>query len=338
MHSNKRKTPASKGLSAFAQLERDKEAINGLNEKDLKHLETLADDGAKTAYLNERLEKNRQEMSTIVPGKGHTSIGLKGFLDGREKFLTGLVDKYKSPNSPTTEGYNGGEDWLSTKEKLFHDFFEQFKADYFKEMAETGDSVSDKSFTSGAIYTRVWAEYQKFLNDNSVAHIPTLKGNIEAEWTRKRKVKTFNEVFEEFTKEYTLEQKREIISRMAKIEAYSKYEPFLYYEQQKIINPEKVSAPNVTPLKKDAEISIAPIRWEGTAGQLIYLFEQAQANNFVSASMDLQATIKKHFVDSDGKPFNSLKQSKQNYLNSKTGKPKAAGDIESMFQNIKDSE
>lgn len=78
-----------------------------------------------------------------------------------------------------------------------------------------------------------------------------------------------------------------------------------------------------------------PIKWQGTAGQLIYLFELLHKENFLPAAMDLQAEIRRHFLDNKGKPFTVLKQSKQNYLNSKTGKPKQADKLESAVLKVK---
>jgi hypothetical protein len=82
----------------------------------------------------------------------------------------------------------------------------------------------------------------------------------------------------------------------------------------------------------------APIKWTGTSGQLVYLFELLREKDFLPTSLDLQATIKKHFVDSRGKTFTSLKQSKQNYLNSKTGKPQRADELEKLTDKTKENE
>jgi hypothetical protein len=78
------------------------------------------------------------------------------------------------------------------------------------------------------------------------------------------------------------------------------------------------------------------IKWRGTPGQLIYLFEQLKEQGFFSLSMDLQAAIKKHFADENGKPFTNTKQAKQNYLNTKTGKPKKSKDIENLTDKLKE--
>ncbi len=82
--------------------------------------------------------------------------------------------------------------------------------------------------------------------------------------------------------------------------------------------------------------NLKPIKWNGTAGQLVYLFEQLLGENLLSASIDIHATIKRHFTDTDGKAFSNLKQTKQNYLNSKTGKPQKADEIDLIVSNTKE--
>jgi hypothetical protein len=81
-----------------------------------------------------------------------------------------------------------------------------------------------------------------------------------------------------------------------------------------------------------------PVKWTGTPGQLVYVFEQLRDKDFLPTSTDLQATIRKHFVDNEGKTFTNLKQSKQNYLNSNTGKPRRADELETLVDKAKEGE
>lgn len=93
---------------------------------------------------------------------------------------------------------------------------------------------------------------------------------------------------------------------------------------------------NLVKEEKQAVKLSEPIKWDGTEGQLVYLFELLRENNFLSAAMDLHAKVKKHFVDKNGKTFTALKQSKQNYLNNKKSKPKQADILEGIITKVKD--
>ncbi len=77
------------------------------------------------------------------------------------------------------------------------------------------------------------------------------------------------------------------------------------------------------------------IKWIGTDGQIVYLFEQLR-NDFIPMAVDLQATIKHHFINQKEQLFKNLKQAKQNYLNNKNALPKRADVIDTIISNLQD--
>jgi hypothetical protein len=111
-------------------------------------------------------------------------------------------------------------------------------------------------------------------------------------------------------------------------------------EIEEIIEAQKAPKDNLRteePIKKalNSNTEIAPIKWNGTPGQLIFLFEELRNNNFFSLNMELQASIRRHFVDENGKPFKNLKIAKQNYQATKTEKPKRANELENIVNKTK---
>jgi hypothetical protein len=126
--------------------------------------------------------------------------------------------------------------------------------------------------------------------------------------------------FNEPTKDIVfLEDKKELVQKM------------LSYVRLELASLNKESETNQD--KKNKQTNANPIKWLGTPGQLVFLFDELKAKGFLPISMNLQAEIKKHFINVDGKPYNNLKSPKQNYLESKTGKPKKADEIENVIKS-----
>jgi hypothetical protein len=98
-------------------------------------------------------------------------------------------------------------------------------------------------------------------------------------------------------------------------------------EAEKFVSTnEKIYPQPEVEIQKAAEpvATINRIPWLESASLLIYVFEELKNSGKIPANTDLYKIISEHFADPHGKPFANLKQLKQNYLNSKTGKPKGA--------------
>jgi hypothetical protein len=85
---------------------------------------------------------------------------------------------------------------------------------------------------------------------------------------------------------------------------------------------------------KNISNSVEPIVWKGTPGQLIYLFEKLHEKGFFPLDINLQSTIKKHFANSNGGIYTNLKQSKQDYLENKSGKPTKSNELDSIVTGV----
>lgn len=117
------------------------------------------------------------------------------------------------------------------------------------------------------------------------------------------------------------------------VSGITRLQEFINQERKRI----KPSIKSKKGLSKSANVegAIKPIVWLGTPGQLVFLFDELRDNNFLALSEELHARIRDHFVDKNGNPFKHLKNAKQNYLSSKTEKPKQSNLIEKIVSDTK---
>lgn len=107
----------------------------------------------------------------------------------------------------------------------------------------------------------------------------------------------------------------------------------------KIIEPEpetQTAQPETEPQKTK---EIEKIQWNGTEAQIVYLFSLLVDNHLIATIQcdEINSLISKHFKNKKGEDFKNtqLNQTKQNILNSKSGKIKKPEIIESITNSVK---
>jgi hypothetical protein len=132
-------------------------------------------------------------------------------------------------------------DFGATKNTLKNKLIEDLKIMYKKEI----DEAKDVSYTFLEIFKQTNSEYLKvqssYVKSNSdvklTIPINNLIQSIEDLLARKKK-ETYNTAFEFFTKGFIQKEQKEIIEKIAKVEAYKKQIDFLIAEEQKLFTQE----------------------------------------------------------------------------------------------------
>lgn len=138
--------------------------------------------------------------------------------------------------------------------------------------------------------------------------------------------------------EYMIHELNDEIKMSEKMSRYLIAELELWQEG-KINKPQtEVTQQKLDKIKKSNTFknneSVDVIKWFGSDTQIVYLIDQLIEKNFLSLTLDIHATINKHFVDENGNPFKNLKQAKFNYQNNKTRKPKRGDEIDDIIDNL----
>jgi|ERR1017187_2245996 hypothetical protein len=128
------------------------------------------------------------------------------------------------------------EDYETFKDELAKKLYKTLQESYHEEMKDARDSRD----TFFIIYHRVLTDFQTVQRDDGIYKEQIIA--LRSKLMQRKKSETYNFAFEQFTKEYSADEKKEILFKIANIEAHLKHSDFIILEQKEkypVINPEK---------------------------------------------------------------------------------------------------
>lgn len=249
------------------------------------------------------------------------------------KYIDKLINEYKN----AIHDYNGGAEgeFCYFNSKYFD--YEQFLDEYL----EITD-ISDRYIFLKFISREVNKELQRYIWDLKSSKEMLTKDYVNLPHNIEYKPKILESIenaechipeLEDLIKKLTSEVNEcELILKFKNIDS-TKNEKLADEER----NVRKIeSAKAIENSKINEIVNTTKIKWYGNETTLTYLIECLKENKWIT-DYNTFANFKNHFCKMDGSEFN-FSQAKENYQNSKKGKPKSSDKIDEMVNKLKSKE